>query len=90
MKLNREDTVDITLFFAMFRCFHEQLYALKGIHSGLIKKKFNRLISTARQYEKELLINLDDSPELEHVYDCLMDVMNEVRNEIDKGYEQQK
>lgn len=88
MKLNRDEKVDITLFFAMFRCFHEQLYVMKGRHSGLIKKKFNRLINMARQYEKEILKNMGDSPELENVYDCLMDVINQVRDEIDKNYEQ--
>lgn len=90
MKFSREDQIDITLFFSLFRCFHEQLYSMKGRHAGILKKKFNLLIKIARQYEKELLKHMEDSQELEDVYDCLMDVIQQVRNQIDENDESTK
>ena len=43
-EITREHQIDLTLAFATFRCFNEQLYLLKGSHSKVVKLKFNRLI----------------------------------------------
>ena len=82
--MNRKDTIDLNLLIATFRCFNEQLYNLKGSHSGLVKLKFNRLIKVARLYEKEILKTTKESKELERVYDELMDIIILVK---EKNYE---
>ena len=77
--MTKQDTIDLNLLIATFRCFNEQLYNLKGVHSGIIKLKFNRLIKVANQYEKEILKFTDNSQELEQVYDELMEIIIKVK-----------
>ena len=80
--MNKETQADITLLLATFRAFNEQLYNIKGKHSKVLKLKFNRLIGAARAYECEIVKLTNNSEELEAVYDCLMDVMLEVKEGI--------
>ena len=73
--MTKQETIDLNLLIATFRCFNEQLYNLKGKHSGIVKLKFNRLLNVARQYEKEIVRYTEGSKELEQVYDELMDII---------------
>ena len=79
--MTKEQATELNLLLATFRCFTEQLFQLKGTHAGLVKRKFNRLVKVAGQYEKEVLKYTDDSPELEDIYDALMEVMIIVKRE---------
>tara|TARA_B110000908_G_C10044458_1_gene353374 strand:- start:292 stop:552 length:261 start_codon:yes stop_codon:yes gene_type:complete len=76
---SKQETIDLNLLVATFRCFNEQLYNLKGSHSGVVKMKFNRLLNVARQYDREIVQWTENSPELENVYDQLMDIIVEVK-----------
>lgn len=69
---------------ATFRCFNEQLYNLKGSHSRVMKLKFNRLLKVARQYEKEIVEFTEESKELELIYDNMMDLLIEVKKQINE------
>jgi hypothetical protein len=82
--MNREEKIDLFLLLSMFRCFNEQLYALKGSHSRIVKLKFNRLLKVARQYEKEVLKSTDNSSELELIYDNMMEVLIEVKKVLNE------
>jgi hypothetical protein len=82
--MNREEKIDLFLLISMFRCFNEQLYALKGSHSRKVKLKFNRLLKVARQYEKEVLKSTDNSSELELIYDNMMEVLIEVKKVLNE------
>jgi hypothetical protein len=79
--MTKQDTIDLNLLLATFRCFNEQLYNLKGSHSGIVKLKFNRLIKVANQYEKEIVKFTDNSKEMEDIYDQLMDILIEVKKQ---------
>ena len=80
--MTKEHTTDLLLLIAMFRCFNEQLYNLKGAHSNLIKLKFNRLLKVAAQYEREITQWTEGSKELELIYDSLMEVLIEVKKQV--------
>lgn len=80
--MDKNTQIDIILLLATFRAFNEQLYGLKGKHKKLMKLKFNRLINTARGYENEIVKVTDNSKELEDVYDCIMDVLLEVKEQL--------
>jgi hypothetical protein len=80
--MTKEHTTDLLLLIAMFRCFNEQLYSLKGIHAGIIKLKFNRLLKVAAQYEREITQWTEGSKELELIYDSLMEVLIEVKKQV--------
>ena len=80
--MTKEHTTDLLLLIAMFRCFNEQLYNLKGSHAGIIKLKFNRLLKVSAQYEREILQWTDGSKELELIYDSLMEVLIEVKKQV--------
>jgi len=80
--MTKEHTTDLLLLIAMFRCFNEQLYNLKGAHAGIIKLKFNRLLKVSAQYEREITQWTEGSKELELIYDSLMEVLIEVKKQV--------
>tara|TARA_R100001460_G_scaffold106881_1_gene154872 strand:- start:68 stop:316 length:249 start_codon:yes stop_codon:yes gene_type:complete len=80
--MTKEHTADLLLLIAMFRCFNEQLYNLKGAHAGIIKLKFNRLLKVAAQYERQITQWTEGSKELELIYDSLMEVLIEVKTQV--------
>jgi len=80
--MTKEQTVELNLLIATFRCFNEQLYNLKGSHSGVVKMKFNRLLKVSNQYEKEIIKWTEGSKELELLYDSLMEVLIEIKNKV--------
>jgi len=80
--MTKEHTTDLLLLIAMFRCFNEQLYNLKGSHAGIIKLKFNRLLKVSAQYEREITQWTEGSKELELIYDSLMEVLIEVKKQV--------
>ena len=77
--MTKEQTAELNLLIATFRCFNEQLYNLKGSHSGVVKMKFNRLVKVANQYEREIVQWTEGSEQLELIYDSLMEVLIEVK-----------
>jgi len=76
--------IDAYLLIAMFRCLNEQLYTLKGAQSGIIKMKFNRLLKVATQYENELIKNNIGNDSIDAIYDSLMDIMVQVKEQLVK------
>ena len=82
--MNKEQTAELNLLIATFRCFNEQLYNLKGSHSGVVKMKFNRLVKVANQYEKEIVQWTEGSEQLELIYDSLMEVLIEVKKQVNE------
>mgnify|MGYP003118904699 CR=1 FL=1 len=80
--MNTEDRIDIHLLLATFRCFHEQLYNIKGKHSKVLKLKFNRLINIARAYENEILKLNNGEENLDIIYDELMDLIIQVKESV--------
>ena len=80
--MTKEHTTELLLLIAMFSCFNEQLYNLKGAHSKNIKLKFNRLLKVSAQYEREILQWTEGSKELELIYDSLMEVLIEVKKQV--------
>ena len=80
--MDKETQADIIILLATFRAFNEQLYSIKGKHSKILKLKFNRLLGVARAYENEIVKITNNSEELEAVYDCIADLMLEVKQGI--------
>ena len=76
--------IDAYLIVATFRCFNEQLYLLKGTHSHMMKRKFNRMIKVARQYENELLKLNNGNDSVEAIQNSLMDIVFQVREQLIK------
>ena len=85
MKLTKEQATDINLLLALMRCFSEQLYMVKGAHSGLVKQKFSRLIKVANQYEREVVRMLGESQEMDAIYDAMMELILIVKEQINEG-----
>ncbi len=79
--MTKEQKVELNLLIAIFRCFNEQLYNLKGAHSKVVKMKFNRLLRTSDQYEKEI-INWTNNDDIDIVYDNMMDLIIEVKKQV--------
>lgn len=75
--MTREEVIDIHMLLATFRCFHEQLYTMKGKHTKVLKMKFKRLIGVARAYENEILKLNNNQDDLDTIYDAMMEVIND-------------
>ena len=82
--MTKQDTTDLFMLLATFRCFNEQLYTLKGKHKHIVKMKFNRLLNVSRQYENEIVKLIENKDALEDIYDCLMEVILEVKQQVDE------
>lgn len=80
-RLTPQQATEVHLLLATFRCLNEQLYAIKGNHSGILKLKFNRVLNVFRQYEKEV-VKYTDSKETEKIYDELMEILILVKKQI--------
>ena len=52
--MKEENQLNLLLLLATFKSFSEQLYNLKGEHSGLVKKKFNMLMNAVSSYERTI------------------------------------
>ena len=86
--MTKEQETEINLLLATMRCFHEQLYNIKGTHSKILKMKFNRLLKISNQYEREVLRWTNNDKQLEAMYDTLMDVLIQVKTQIVKHNDQ--
>ena len=53
-KKNVDETLDVLLILATFKVLHEQLYCLKGVYSGMLKRKFNIVLKAFRLFEMEI------------------------------------
>jgi|TARA_R100001198_G_scaffold81541_1_gene54437 hypothetical protein len=82
--MTKEQTAELNLLIATFRCFNEQLYNLKGTHAGIVKLKFNRLLKVSAQYEKEIVKWTEGSEQIELIYDSLMEVLIEVKKQVNE------
>ncbi len=80
--MTKEQKSDVIMLIATMRAFNEQLYNLKGVHKQGMKMKFNRLLKVSAQYEKEIVHITENSQEFEDVYDALMDVIINVKEQI--------
>lgn len=85
MKLEQEQQINLLLLLATFKSLTEQLYNLKGLHSGIVKKKFNRLQNTFNSYEKELNKTwLKDNKEvIEQLNDAITDLLYMLREGVE-------
>lgn len=81
MNDEKKQDIDLVLCIAMFRCFNEQLYTLKGKDSKLAKQKFNRLIKVAKIYDDEI-IRSSNNKDVDYIYDILMDIIIEAKQQI--------
>ena len=86
MNLDREQQISLLILIATFKSFNEQLYNLKGAHSGIVKRKFNMLQNAFNSYERVLNDTwLKDNKEvIEQLHDALTDLIYMLRDGIEK------
>jgi len=86
MNLDREQQISLLILIATFKSLNEQLYNLKGAHSGIVKRKFNMLQNAFISYERVLNNTwLKDNKEvIEQLHDALTDLIYMLRDGIEK------
>ncbi len=86
MNLDREEQISLLILIATFKSLNEQLYNLKGAHSGIVKRKFNMLQNAFISYERVLNNTwLKDNKEvIEQLHDALTDLIYMLRDGIEK------
>ncbi len=86
--LTKQQQIDLLVLLATFKSFEEQLYNLKGVHAKEVKLWFNRLLSTARSYDKVLSKKVNfNKDDLEKVYDSITDIIYYLREGHQKELE---
>tara|TARA_R110000803_G_scaffold49503_1_gene102926 strand:- start:2798 stop:3097 length:300 start_codon:yes stop_codon:yes gene_type:complete len=85
-KEQREQQISTLLILATFKSLHEQLYNLKGTNSGIVKHKFNLLLTTFKGYER--LIDRDwlkdNTKAVDDLHDAITDLIYMLRNGVIK------
>ncbi len=82
-----DSQVNLLLLLATFKSFREQLHNLQGEHSGLVKKKFNMLMNTAKSYEKTMDDDWlkDNQDVIDQLSDALTDFIYSIRNTAEEN-----
>ena len=85
-KNNVDEVINTLIILATFKSLNEQLYNLKGTHSGLVKKRFNLVLNTFKMYE-----NVIDEDYLKHnkvfidqLYDAITDYIYLLKDQVIK------
>jgi len=86
MDLTKEEQIDLLLLLATYKSFSEQLYNIKGLHKGLLKKKFNLLQNHVKAYEKQIDSNWlkQNQQVIEQLNDAITDMVYMIRENVDK------
>lgn len=82
MELNKDQQIDLAILLATFKSFSEQLHNIKGLHNGMLKKKFNLLLNTTKMYEKQIDRDwLEENQQvIEELTDAITDFIYLLRN----------
>tara|TARA_R110002012_G_scaffold57891_6_gene149473 strand:- start:662 stop:931 length:270 start_codon:yes stop_codon:yes gene_type:complete len=85
--MKEENQINLLLLLATFKSFTEQLYNLKGEHSGLVKKKFNMLMNYVNSYEKTIDDDWlkDNQDVIEQLNDAITDFIYSIRDTASKN-----
>jgi len=86
-KEEREQQISLLVILATFKSLHEQLHNLKGTNSGIVKKKFNLLLTTFKGYER--LIDKDwlkdNTAAVNELYDAITELIYMLRDGVEKA-----
>jgi len=77
-----QENADLSLLIATYRCFHEQLYNMKGRHRHRLKQVFNELERVADKYEKTVVKQIlgEKNEPADLLQDSIQDFMYTLRD----------
>lgn len=77
-----QENADLSLLIATYRCFHEQLYNMKGRHKQKLKQVFTELEKVANRYEKTVVKQVlgEGNKEADLLQDSIQDFMYTLRD----------
>lgn len=85
-KNNLDDTLNTLIILATFKSLNEQLYNLKGTHSGIVKKRFNLVLKTFKMFEN--VIDEDYLKQnkgfINQLYDAITDMIYMLKDDVIK------
>jgi len=85
-KNNVDETINTLIILATFKSLNEQLYCLKGTHSGIVKKRFNLVLNTFKMFEN--VIDEDYLKEnkifIDQLYDAITDMIYMLKEDVIK------
>ena len=85
-KNNVDETINTLIILATFKSLNEQLYNLKGTHSGIVKKRFNLVLNTFKMFEN--VIDDDYLKEnkvfIDQLYDAITDMIYMLKEDVIK------
>jgi hypothetical protein len=83
-KNNVDETINTLIILATFKSLNEQLYNLKGTHSGIVKKRFNLVLNTFKMFEN--VIDDDYLKEnkifIDQLYDAITDMIYMLKEDV--------
>lgn len=86
MTLEKEEQIDLLVLLGTYKSFSEQLYNMKGLHSGRVKQKFNLLHNYVRGYEKQIDSNWlnENRAVINQLSDAITELIYIVRESVGK------
>jgi len=86
----QNEQLDLLLLLATFKSFSEQIYNMKDVHKGVVKRRFNILLNAIHGYEQVLdddwlKENLDV---IEQLSDSVTDLIYTIRDKVEQEEKQ--
>jgi hypothetical protein len=82
----KNEQLDLLLLLATFKSFSEQIYNMKDVHKGLVKRRFNILLNAINGYEKVLDKDWlkENQDVIEQLSDAVTDMIYTIRDKVEQ------
>tara|TARA_R110002012_G_C11544740_1_gene601799 strand:+ start:709 stop:996 length:288 start_codon:yes stop_codon:yes gene_type:complete len=88
---SKNEQLDLLLLLATFKSFSEQMYNMKDVHKGIVKRRFNILLNAINGYEKVLDSDWlkENIDVMEQLSDAVTDMVYTIRDKVEQEEREQ-
>lgn len=88
---SKNEQLDLLLLLATFKSFSEQMYNMKDVHKGIVKRRFNILLNAINGYEKVLDSDWlkENTDVMEQLSDAVTDMVYTIRDKVEQEEREQ-
>lgn len=88
---SKNEQLDLLLLLATFKSFSEQMYNMKDVHKGIVKRRFNILLNAINGYENVLDSDWlkENTDVMEQLSDAVTDMVYTIRDTVEQEEREQ-